>query len=97
MPHDISSGAVVVALLTPIAKSLQSHQLTCVEFNDLPNIPWYQRQEMRTIEGHLGKIEESIVALFRRIGSPEAMEAVTELWGPQTMSRAKPQDDPDGL
>lgn len=78
----VSPDTIVIQVVSKITGSLQVWQGECQAFNDLPNIPWNYREEVRAIEGAMSKIEDRVLALLGRIGTPEAEEAMTDLWGP---------------
>ena len=81
MAVEVSTDQVVIEILRPIVESVKVQSRACDRFNDLPDIPWHRREQLRTLQGKLDGIDQWILETFDRHPlSPEMEAFIDEVW-----------------
>jgi hypothetical protein len=79
---SVSPEDIFVSVLDPLVADLLKWENQLGAFNTLPNIDWHLREKMRTYEGKIGGLHQSIVEDFDRLDTPNGRAAVEKFWGP---------------
>lgn len=84
MTTEVSSEQILLETLRPILYAVRPLAKQCEQFNALPNIPWRQREMLRSIQGKLENIDQHILDSIdaRWAENSQTVEAfIEELWG----------------
>jgi hypothetical protein len=80
MTTEMAPQTVALWFVRELVPDLEKRIKAASSFNDLPNIPWNLRQQVRTIEGKLDAIVIDCIDLVGRLGTEEAEAYLEEQW-----------------
>ena len=80
MTTEVRPQTIALQFVRQLVPVIEKHEAAASAFNDLPNIPWNLRQQVRTIEGKLNGIVIDCIDLVGRLGTDEAEDYLVEQW-----------------
>ncbi len=82
VPIAVSIDDVLLTVLELVAVGTRNLQDDTRRFNLLGEVEWMRRQQVRSIEGHLGQAEKQVESLLWQIDTDDARAVIEKVWGP---------------